>query len=402
MAYAANGSNFTSNLAGTSAVAKSSIQTALDRAAEVSGHPEIANAPVCFTGFSLGAYDSVNAAINLPERMIAYAAMNYGYSPPTSPSAATLKVPGLFVAGSIDGLESYVKICFSNWRAKGAQVAFALNWGVGHDLMGNQGWEAAWTWLVETVNLRYPRPLAPSLTAGQTPALVDLTDESGWLGDNITVTPAHVANPFVTVLPYASYTGTVLSAYWYPNETCARTFRALTSSDMVSRSAIPKQLALNMISPPQYGDQVPVGDPVSIFVDPRDFDDVRSITSMEFYDGSTLLGTDSSGPEWSLSFVPAASGLHSLTVVATDTAGNKSTALRTLFVAPTDYPPIAKAQSLAVAGDAEASGTLSASDPEGGAVTFSVSQSPAHGLLVVDPTTGGYTYRPAHGYTQRC
>ncbi len=398
MAYSALDSNFTSNLAGASALAQSTIQAVLTRAADVSAHPEIANAPVCFTGFSLGGYDAVNMAKSWPERTVAYVAQHYGNSPPANPASALLKVPGLFVAGSTDWTTGSVQTWFANWRSKGAQVAFVVDWGVDHNLTGNQGWEATWTWLIESSNLRYPRPLVPGTMPGQIPSLVSVPDEAGWLGDNITTAPALVANAFIAVAPHDDYQGTRLSASWYPNETCARTYRALTSSDMVSRSAIPKQLPLNIVSPPQYGDQVTIGKPVPIVVDPREFDDIRGITAMEFYDGSILLGTDTSGPEWSLSFTPNTSGLHSLTVVATDTAGNKSSALRPLFVAPTDYAPIALAQVLEAPGGAEISGTLTGSDPEGEPVTFSIMDFPAHGLLDLDPVTGGYTYRPAHGF----
>jgi hypothetical protein len=399
MAYSALDSNFTSNLSGASALAQSTIQAVLTRAADVSARPEIANAPVCFTGFSLGGYDAVNMAKSWPERTIAYVAQHYGNSPPANPAPALLKVPGLFVAGSTDWTTGFVQTWFANWRSKGAQVAFVVDWGVDHNLTGNQGWEATWTWLIESTNLRYPRPLVPSTIPGQIPILASLPDESGWLGDNITTAPALVANAFITVAPHDDYQGTRLSASWYPNETCARTYRALTSSDMIPRTVIPKQLPLNIVSPPQYGDQVTIGNPVSIVVDPREFDDIRGITAMEFYDESVLLGTDTSGPEWNHSFIPDTSGLHSLTVVATDTAGNKSTALRALFVAPTDYAPIAPAQVWTSPASTAISGTLTASDPEGGAVTFSIKDFPSHGLLDLDPATGGYTYRPAHGFT---
>jgi len=60
---------------------------------------------------------------------------------------------------------------------------------------------------------------------------------------------------------------------------------------------------------------------------------------------------------------------------------------------------VAAPQSLATAAGTEFSGTLAARDPKGAAVTFSINQSPAHGLLVLNPATGGYTYRPAHGFS---
>jgi hypothetical protein len=399
MAYLVN-DTFTGNIGGADyALAKQTIQTAMSRAAEVSGHAEIANAPICCTGFSLGASDSVNMAIKWPERTIAYVAQHYGAGPPVNPPAALLKVPGLFVAGSTDWTHSIIESYVYNWRSLGAQVALTWAWDVNHTLLGNQGWESTWTWLIETANLRYPRSLVPGLTPGQIPTLINLADNSGWAGNTITSTPSFVTNPFMTVVPYASYTGLVSTSSWYPNETCARIFRAQTSTDLGTRTLAPSQTPLRIVSPKQYGEQVPVGESALISVDPRDFDDVRAISSMEFYDGSTLLGTVTNGPNWSLSFVPAESGLHSLSVVATDTDGNKGSAFRALFVSPTDYLPVAYPQLNAMAAGAGLSGTVTGLDPEGGAVTFAPVDEPLHGqLLSFNTETGSFTYQSDADY----
>lgn len=382
-------------------VAQAAIQSVMNRVATKTGHPEICNAPITSMGFSRGCQTELAMAVAHPQRMITYTAHNYGVSPPSDITSPALKIPGLFVGGSQDAnvSPSYMLSLFTQWRAKGAPVAFAIDWINDHHLYGNQALEAEWTWMIETTNLRYPRPMVPSTTPGQLPVLLDLPAASGWLGDTVAAPPSAVANPFITIAPYASYTGTILSASWYPNETVARVHRALTSTDLVTRAQIPRQFPLRITAPAQCGDQAILGKSVSIVVDPREFGATHAITSMAFYDGTVLLGTDTSGPDWTLSFVPTVSGLHSLTVVATDSAGNKGSAFRALFVTPTAYSPVARPQSATTGADAKISGALSATDPQGGTVVFSMNQSPSHGLLNLDPATGIYTYQPAHGYS---
>ncbi len=326
-------------LQGSAAPARAAVQTVLNRAAEVSGHPEIANAPICATGNSAGGYDAGGMAINWPERTIAFVAFR-GSPNAFAFSDATKKVPGLFVAGSKDSNTSTNpyknRDCFLNWRGQGCQVAWTVDWLVGHQIGGNQGWEAAMTWFVEVANLRWPRPLVPSTTPGVLPALIDLEDASGWLGETAEFDSANLpiaTDPFTPVAPYASYAGDKLQASWLPNETCARMYQAFTSTDLVAnRKDIPLQNSVRIACPEQLVDPVPAGKPVKIEADPRGFDTVNAIVSVEFYDGAKLLGVDSAGPEWSLEFTPAKGGLRTLSVVATDALGARRAAFRTLAV----------------------------------------------------------------------
>lgn len=386
---------------------KPAVQAVLDAAAEVSGRPEIANAPLCITGLSAGGFQSGYLAMDWPERTISFVAHRGIYS--RALSAETKKVPGLMIAGSTDvnpATHPYaMKTYFSSWRSQGGQVAFAVDWGTSHTMRGNQGWEATFAWFVEVVNLRYPRPLMPSTVPGAGwPALISLPDDSGWLGDNASFSAAttpSVTSPFTPVAPYASYTGALTNASWLPNEACARMYRALTSTDRASRSVVPLQGPLRIVSPAQYADPVAVGTSVSIELDPREFDNTNALVQVQFYNGATLLGTVTDGPDWSLSFTPDAAGAHILTVVATDVLGNQRDAFRTLYVVPADFPPVVYPLSAQVMLDTgvPASGTLSATDPEGGTVSFAVGQNAAGGRITLDPGTGHYTYQPAHGFS---
>ena len=320
---------------------QSAVQAVLDQAAAVTGHPEIANAPLCITGVSAGAFDSALLAKYWPQRTIAYVPHRGGNVTLAPLPEAMKKVPGLFVVGSKDGnsaTEPYTTgEAFRSYRGQGAQVAYAVDWGVGHTARGNQGWEGTMTWFVEVANLRYPRPTVPSTTPGVLPTLIDLDDASGWLGDTTVYTAPKtpsVTSPFTPIALYASYGGVVSEASWLPNETCARMYQALTSTDLASRTEIPMQNSVRIATPEQYLDPVPVGQPVIIEVDPREFDNTNALAQVEFFDGATPLGADTAGPVWSREFTPTTSGLHTLSIVATDAVGGKRAAFRTLVVAP--------------------------------------------------------------------
>ncbi len=317
------------------------VQAVLDAAAAASARPEISNAPLMITGLSAGAFDSSYLARNWPQRTIAFVPhRGNDFSNPVLSEEAK-RVPGLFVAGSKDGNSLtepyYMKTRFDSWRSQGGQVAFAVDWGVGHTPRGNQGWEGTMTWFVEVANLRWPRPMAPSTVPGNPPALIDLPENSGWLADTTTFsapkTPG-VTYSYTDIAPFASYGGAAAQASWLPNETCARMFRALASTDLASRTEVPIQTSVRIAAPEQYLDPVPSGRPVMIEVDPREFDNATALAQVEFFDGAEALGVDSAGPEWSLAFTPHAPGLHTLNIVATDALGAKRAAFRTLLVAP--------------------------------------------------------------------
>lgn len=386
---------------------KAAVQEVLNRAAAVSGRPEISNVPLAIAGFSRGAFDSCYLVRNWPERMITFVPYCGGEWSNATLTAAAKKVPGLFVPGSIDtnpATNPYlVQNMFTWWRSQGAQVAYCVNWNVGHNTGGNQAWEAGWAWIAEVTKLRYPRPMVPSTTAaaGTFPTLVTLSDNAGWLGDRTTFTAANttgVTNAFTTISPYASYAGAASTASWLPNETTARIYRAMTSTDLVVRSAIPTHSPVRIASPALFADSVSVGTSVPIEIDPRDFDNTNALASVDFYDGSTWLGALTTGPLWRWTFTPSA-GTHALTVVATDILGNKRDAFRLLTVIPADFPPMTSPQSLPAYANTSTSGSGSAIDPEGKAVTYAIAQAPLHGTATINATTGVFTYRSVGGYT---
>ncbi len=68
-------------------------------------------------------------------------------------------------------------------------------------------------------------------------------------------------------------------------------------------------------------------------------------------------------------------------------------------VTPGDLPPVAHAQQLSTAEDVALGATLSAEDPEGGPLVFSIVEPPRHGAVTAtDAASGRFTYAPAPDY----
>ncbi|PAW79193.1 MAG: hypothetical protein B9S32_04365 [Verrucomicrobia bacterium Tous-C9LFEB] len=393
------------NLGGNNpALIKSAVQTVLDRAAAVSGRPEIANAPLCATGLSRGAFDSCFLARNWPERVITIVPHCGGEWNSFTMTNSIKSVPVLFIAGSTDTNSAtspyQMQDNFNWWRSQGGLAAYAIDWNVPHSMRGNQGFEATWVWMTEIAKLRYPRPMLPTQTYGSLPTLLNIPESAGWLGTRpefySTTTPS-LTHTFATISSYSTYSGSKSNASWLPSETMARAYRAMNSTDGVLRSAIPTQSPVRIVTPAQFAEPITAGSPVSIEVDPRDFDNTNVIVSMDFYDGSTWLGALTSGPSWKWTFTPAV-GFHSLSVVATDALGNKRDAFRVIHVLPTNFAPTAYRQTLTATSTQAISAKVSALDPEGDAVTYALAQQPLHGTATVNATTGDCVYQANPGF----
>jgi autotransporter-associated beta strand protein len=335
--------------------AQSSLTAILAAAAAATGRAELINAPAVFTGFSLGGYVSTEMANHVRDRVITAVAQRGSSVLNSSQPAETRKVPVLFMPGSEDGNgltdPNVTSANFSNWRANDGHSAYAIDWRTPHDTFVNQGWSMAWVWIAETIALRYPDGVLPGLDAGGTVTLKSLPLETGWLGQRpyVTSTTGADRSAHVSIAPYASYSGTVGTASWLPNETVARAYQAQTSFDGVSsRTEIPLQgpLAIvgaakpdtavqpGQINPPQMA-ILPVGSTFDIAVDPRGFGGGGGVASMAYYDGDRLLAVQAapSAEGWKHAHTLTERGIHGLTVVATDAFGSQSSAFRAVVAA---------------------------------------------------------------------
>lgn len=354
--YSAIGSN--------AAQAQTALTNILAAAATATGHAELVNVPIVSTGVSLGGFSSTKWACFNPSRVIGIAAQRGAETSLTSQqmSQASRNVHTLIVPGSFDTnaitKPVLLRAEFNKWRGSSnptGRAAWAVDWGSYHDpFVKNQSWAMSWSWLAESVALRYPANTVPSTTPGNPILLNTIPLESGWLGHQAFVPPDTTGadySPFDQIAPYDQYIGDKNVASWLPNETLARVYRAMNSRDSGywTRTVIPLQRSLaivgdaaplagvpNQIDPPQLA-AWEVGTTINFTVDPREFDDVRSIVSLDYFDGSILLATQTApglGGTWNLPLPLTTVGIHSLTVVATDSAGNKASAFRPVVVVP--------------------------------------------------------------------
>ncbi len=342
----------------SSSNASFTLNNILSVAATASGHPELVNVPIISMGTSLGGFSSTKWAYYLPDRVIAIAAQRGANSFSTSASGAQLNVHTLVIPGSIDtnGITNppSLRPYYDYWRSAttDGRAAWAVDWEAGHDTFtSNQTWALSWSWAAESIALRYPANTIPAITAGNPIALNSIPLSSGWLGQQAFATSTTGADrsSFCSIAPYTQYSGNKGLASWLPNETLARVYQAFNSFDGIkTRTVIPLQGPLAIVgdaaplaSVPNQTDipqmaTWPVGSTITITIDPREFDDVRSIIAMQYYDGAKLLATQvAPGTNgWTLPYTLDTVGIHSLTVIATDSAGNSTAAFRTVVSAP--------------------------------------------------------------------
>ncbi|MDQ1504773.1 MAG: hypothetical protein QOD57_2500, partial [Actinomycetota bacterium] len=111
-------------------------------------------------------------------------------------------------------------------------------------------------------------------------------------------------------------------------------------------------------------------------------------------------GAASIGADNRISYTPAANynGSDSLTYRVTDADGESSIATLALTVTSVNDAPLASNLNVSTDEDTAKSGTVSAADIDGNALSYAVVANPAHGTLGLNTSTGAYTYTPAANY----
>jgi VCBS repeat-containing protein len=128
-------------------------------------------------------------------------------------------------------------------------------------------------------------------------------------------------------------------------------------------------------------------------------------------DGDTLGFAMQTGPSHGSLAVDAATGAYTYTpgadfngsdsfsVAVTDTYGVSVVQTIQVGIAAVNDAPVAAASvALATSEDTAVRGQVVATDVDGDVLGFAVATGPAHGALVVDATTGAYTYTPGANY----
>ena len=202
----------------------------IDSLAQMSGHPELSDAPFIFFGCSNGgqmahSYNSIH-----PEKCIAFLVDKGGYYINPIPDTMALRTPGLLVAGELD--EQYridaINDLFYNNRSRGALWSHILNQGVGHTLMAET--HNLFLILAEAAyRLRYPLDQTP---VNGSVTLRNLHENDGWLSDSTTWDSG-----IVGVFNHNSYPGNIDSASWHINKDLAFLFAAHSSYNRMNNKA---------------------------------------------------------------------------------------------------------------------------------------------------------------------
>ncbi len=313
----------------------------LTQIAKTTGRAEIANAPFVLSGMSAGSYTTSGSLDIWPERTIAAIGQEGWDYPPLPLKSSTLsplakEIPALNLGGQLENTQSPPSIIFpgfNEFRKAGLTRAAAMMcWGRGHTFSntGASYNSVALYWLDQVMEGgRYPATFAP--TAATAPVLGSLPLSAGWWGarnsTNIKGTSAFYELPggssrFLNIGSDTTFSGikdvaNALVDSWLPTESAARAYRAFVSLPSITFSA-PAQFASGL-----------TGSAVALSISENGFG--SGVTKVEFYDGNTKIGEDTTSP-YALSWTPTARGARSLTAVASTATGPAYSAF-TLFLA---------------------------------------------------------------------
>ena len=279
--------------------------------ATASGHPEVANLPFVFTGWSGGGQIAYGINTKIPERVIAFNVNKGANYVPEPPSAAALKTPSIFVGGEFDVGAGRTGILdrFNANRPRGALWALALEQDTWHSEGNVDG--MFFTLFDHAIRARYP--------AGATPlngpvTLLDLPESSGWLATKPTVANGLPGK----VYPYADFTGDKTTACWLMDEGVANLYRGFATYDPA--------VTVTVVGGPVFA----AGETIqfSVAVDSALF---SGWVSADLYDGADKLGTVTNGGSTTISAVRPWGG-RGVTAIARDAAGNERTSIPKPFV----------------------------------------------------------------------
>jgi len=179
------------------------ILAALEQFATESARPELAQAPLLMTGFSLGGCISYRFAQDRPERTIGFMSQKGGCHTSFGTSQSTRLVPGyLFIGGDdTDSRFDNISQLFEEHRSQGALWALAIEQGVDHFPVVDQ--TLLFNWADFILEARLPEAVAP----GEPVVLKVIDEASGWLGHQQSFSTSD----------YGSYSEDKLKASWLPS-----------------------------------------------------------------------------------------------------------------------------------------------------------------------------------------
>lgn len=204
--------------------------THLQALADLSGYPELINAPWVALGLSNGGQMAYGFNVFCPEKVIGFAINKGGYYCDPYPSQESLETPGILISGELDAefRRRNIQGLFLTNRSRGARWAWVEEQAMGHEGDADR---LLVPYLSECIEVRYPHDQIP--TATTTVTLKFLPEDEGWLID-----PSTWDNDLTTIAPYRLYLSERAKAGWVPNRACAFLYRAFaTRTDWIELSA---------------------------------------------------------------------------------------------------------------------------------------------------------------------
>lgn len=296
-----------------------------------SKHPELINVPYAAVGFSAGGGFVSTLMTRDPGKTIAAGIIEARYnfdifdsSKPSKPGDpihqppsgafldSLMSIPSILCLGGKNnpgaqtGVFKMVDEVFVPFRQKGAEYAWLVLPGYGHEYAENRQDLIIMPLIDLAVRTRYPKD--GDTTKGPI-KLIKIDPATGWVADNTTW-----QSGITKICPATQFKGDLGHSSWLQNEDIAFIYRAYATHNN----------PLTIISPGPCGPGTPTiapGSNVPIIVDASKF---PNWTKIEFYDGSKKLGTVTAPPSKFIA-TNLAPGYHVFSVLATDGDGNVRT-----------------------------------------------------------------------------
>jgi dienelactone hydrolase len=192
------------------------LEEQIKKLAEMSGHPELATAPIMTFGHSNGTGFSASFPRDWPERTIAWVAFHPGFSGYLQ-FPNTEKVPAMVMCGTIDKyfLAARQDQVVATLRKEcNAAMNIMMEADVGHSPA-----DADSTWLFITDFLK----AAMRIRLNEDGTLKPVEIEKGWLGATYNLEEG--GRQVLDIAPYAEFNGDKSTASWLPDATFAEAWQ---------------------------------------------------------------------------------------------------------------------------------------------------------------------------------
>ena len=183
------------------------IADALSAAATISGHPEIARAPILMYGLSGGGPEASGYAARNPQRMVGLF-LKSPLKVELLTTASQRSIPTFVVLAEFDAFidNSAIKAAFQANRKDGALWGLAMEAGVPHHFLTPAQQQLTSNWMSTTLSSRV-KPDGSGLTS--------YPETQGWLGN-------HQTGEIAT---WSAYTGDKTAASWFASNAVAENWR---------------------------------------------------------------------------------------------------------------------------------------------------------------------------------